>query len=160
MSAANGFSIGEGQGHYVNALPPIDINVSAQTSDAWTMAKHSHVSILLSCGVVGAATTLTLEECTAADGSGATAIGFAYYAELTASGDTTGARTTATASGFATATTNNVYYVIELDAAELSDGYDWLRVQLTDPGTATVAGVSAVLSGSRYAEVEALTAIV
>ena len=34
MSAAQGFSIGEGQGHYVNALPPIDINVGAQTSDA------------------------------------------------------------------------------------------------------------------------------
>ena len=160
MSAAQGFSIGEGQGHYINALAPIDINVGAQTSDAWTMAKHTHASILLSCGVVGAATTLTLEECTAADGSGATAIGFSYYAELTAGGDTTSARTTVGASGFATGTANGVYYTIELDASELSDGYPWLRVQLTDPGTATVAGIGVVLSGSRYAEVEALTAIV
>ena len=47
-----------------------------------------------------------------------------------------------------------------MDSEELTDGYTWLRVQLTDPGTATVAGVSAVLSGARYAEVEGLTAIV
>ena len=160
MSAAQGFSIGEGQGHYVNALPPIDINVGAQTSDAWTMAKHSHASIILQFGVVGAATTFTLEQATAADGSDAAAMAFNFYSETSAGGDTLSARTSATASGVATGTTNNVTYIIELDAEELTDGYTWLRVQLTDPGTATVAGVSAVLSGSRYAESEGLTVIV
>jgi hypothetical protein len=160
MSAAQGFSIGEGQGHYVNALPPIDINVGAQTSDAWTMAKHSHASIILQFGVVGAATTFTLEQATDASGTSAAAMAFSYYSETTAAGDTLSARTAATASGVATGTTNNVTYIIELDAEELTDGYTWLRVQLTDPGTATVAGVSAVLSGARYAEVEGLTVIV
>jgi hypothetical protein len=160
MSAAQGFSIGEGQGHYVNALPPIDINVGAQTSDAWTMAKHSHATIILQFGVVGAATTFTLEQATAADGSDAAAMAFNFYSETSAGGDTLSARTAATASGVATGTTNNVTYIIELDAAELTEDYTWLRVQLTDPGTATVAGVSAVLSGSRYAESEGLTVIV
>mgnify|MGYP003640437431 FL=1 len=160
MSAAQGFSIGEGQGHYVNALPPIDINVSAQTSDSWTMAKHSHATIILQFGVVGAATTFTLEQATDSSGTSAEAIGFSYYSETSSGGDTLSARTTATASGVATGTTNNVTYIIELDSEELTDGYTWLRVQLTDPGTATVAGVSAVLSGARYAEVEGLTAIV
>jgi len=157
--AAQGFSIGEGQGHLVLGVAPVDIDAGAQTSDAFSMANYSHASIIIALGVTGAASTVTVKENTAADGSGATAIAFSYYGEATAGGDTTGARTAATSSGFATATTDGIFYIIELDATELSDGSEWVTVHMSDPGAATFGSIVVVLSGARYAEVEAPTAI-
>ena len=157
--AAQGFSIGEGQGHLVLGVAPVDIDAGAQTSDAFSMANYSHASIIIALGVTGAASTVTVKENTAADGSGATAIAFSYYREATAGGDTTGARTAATSSGFATATTDGIFYIIELNSEDLSDGYEWVTVHLSDPGAATFGSIGIILSGARYAEVEAPTAI-
>ena len=157
--AAQGFSIGEGQGHYVLGTAPVDIDAGAQTSDAFSMKNYSHATIFISLGVPGAASTVTVKENTAADGSGATAIAFSYYAEETAAGDTTGARTAATSSGFATSTNDGVYYIIELNAEDLSDGSPWVTVHKSDPGSATFGSIGIILSGARYAEVEAPTAI-
>ena len=159
MAAAQGFSVGEGQGHYVLGVAPVDIDAGAQTSDAFKMTNYSHATIIISLGVTGAASTVTVKENTDASGTGATAIAFSYYGEATAGGDTLGARTSATSSGFATATTDGIFYVIELDATELSDGSEWVTVHLSDPGAATFASIGVVLSGARYAEVEAPTAI-
>jgi hypothetical protein len=153
------FSIGEGKGHFVLGTAPVDIDAGAQTSDAFKMTNYSHATIIVSLGVVGAATTITVKENSAADGTGATAIGFSYYAETSAAGDTLGARTTVGASGVATGTTNGVFYIIELAAEELSDGYEWVTVHLTDPGAATFGSIGIILSGARYAEVESPTAI-
>jgi hypothetical protein len=157
--AAQGFSIGEGQGHLVLGVAPVDIDAGAQTSDAFSMSNYSHATIIIALGVTGAASTVTVKENTAADGTGAAAIAFSYYGEAVAGGDTTGARTAATSSGFATATTDGIFYIIELDATELSDGSEWVTVHMSDPGTATFGSIIVVLSGARYAEVEAPTAI-
>ena len=159
MSAANGFSSGEGQGLFINAVAPVDIDAGAQTSDAFKMANYSHATIIIALGVTGAATTLTLKENTDASGTGATAIAFSYYAEATAGGDTTGARTDATASGVALGTGDGIYYVVELDAEDLSDGSEWVTVHLSDPGAATFASIGVILAGARDAEGEAPTAI-
>lgn len=156
---ARQFSIGEGEGHFVLGVAPVDIDAGAQTSDAFSMENWSHATIIITLGVTGAASTVTVKENTAADGSGATAIAFNYYAEETASGDTLGARTSASASGFATSTNDGVFYVIELSAEELSDGYPWVTVHMSDPGAATFASINVVLSGGRYQEVEGATAI-
>ena len=153
------FSIGEGEGHFVLGVAPVDIDAGAQTSDAFSMENWSHATIIIALGVTGAASTVTVKENTAADGSGATAIAFNYYGEATAAGDTLGARTSASASGFATATTDGIFYVIELSAEELSDGYPWVTVHMSDPGAATFASINVVLSGGRYQEVEGATAI-
>ena len=157
--AANGFSIGEGQGHFVLGVAPVDIDAGAQTSDAFKMTNYSHATIIIALGVTGAASTVTVKENQDASGTGATAIAFSYYGEATAAGDTLGARTSATSSGFATSTNDGVFYVIEFDAAELSDGYEWITVHMSDPGAATFASIGVVLSGARYAEVESPTAI-
>ena len=157
--AAQGFSIGEGQGHYVLAYAPVDIDAGAVTSDAFKLTNYDHATIIISLGVTGAASTVTVKESTDASGSGASAISFSYYAEETAAGDTTGARTSATSSGFATSTNDGIFYIIELAAEELSDGSEWVTVHMTDPGAATFASIGVVLSGARYAEVSAPTAI-
>ena len=49
--------------------------------------------------------------------------------------------------------------MIELSAEELSDGYPWVTVHMSDPGAATFASINVVLSGGRYQEVEGATAI-
>jgi hypothetical protein len=157
--AAQGFSIGEGQGHFVLGVAPVDIDAGAQTSDAFKMTNYTHATIIIALGVTGAATTLTLKENTAADGSGATAIAFSIYSEATAGGDTTGARTAVTSSGVALGTGDSIFYIVELNAEDLSDGSEWVTVHLSDPGAATFASIGIILSGARYAEVEAPTAI-
>ena len=142
----------------VNVLPPVDVNGGA-TSDVWSMKGHDHASILLTLGVTGGASTVTVEECSAADGSGATAIAFHYHAEAEEAGDTLSVRQTATAAGFATSTNNAIMYVIELDAAELSDGFPFVRVALSDPGSPTLAAAVAFLSGGRYTSDQAPTVL-
>ena len=67
---SNPFLVAE-DGHLVNILAPVDITGAATTSDAWTMRDHSHASIILTMGVTGAASTVTLEECTDAAGTDA-----------------------------------------------------------------------------------------
>ena len=157
--AAQGFSIGEGQGHFVLGVAPVDIDAGAQTSDAFTMKNYTHATVIISLGVTGAASTVTVKESTDASGTGATAIAFSYYAEETAAGDTTGSRQSATTSGFATSTNDGLFYLIELNAEDLSDGSEWVTVHMTDPGSATFGSIGIILSGARYAEVEAPTAI-
>ena len=153
-----GFFVAQ-EGHVVNIAPPIDLNDAAKTCDAFSMANYDHASIIIQLGVTGAASTVTVEECTSAAGAGATAIAFNYYAETTDSGDTLSAVTAATSAGFDTSANDNVFYVIELDAADLSDGSPWVRVQFSDPGAATLGSAVAILSGGRYQNDQNATAI-
>ena len=52
------------------------------------------------------------------------------------------------------------FAVIELDSDELADGYPYLQVNITDPGTAKLASGVAILSGGRYQEDITATVIV
>lgn len=156
--SAKGIAMAE-ELHIVQALAAIDINVSAQNSDVFSLANHAHATIIVGFGVTGAATTVTLEECDDFSPTTSTAIAFSYYAETTAGGDTLGARTAATSSGFASGTNDGIFFVLEVDASQLTDGYPNLRVALTDPGAATLASVWAILSGPRYAGDQNATAI-
>ncbi len=145
--------------HFVNALAPIDIDDAQQNSDVWTMANHAHASIHIQIGVTGADTTVTVEECDDFTPSSSTAIAFSYYHEKTAGGDTLSARTAATSSGFATGTNDGIFFVIEIDASQLTDGFPALRVVLSDPGAATFGSIGVWLSGPRYAQEQSATAI-
>lgn len=147
------------EGHVVNIIAPIDINGAGASSDVFSLENYSHASIILTLGVTGAASTVTLKECDDFTPTNSTAIAFSYYAETTAGGDTLGAKTAATTSGFATSTNDGVIYVIEVDAADLSDGYPALQLVMTDPSAATLVSAVAVLSGARYASDQSATAI-
>ena len=153
-----GFVIAE-EGHVVLATAAVDLNGGVVNSDVWSMANHGHCTIIIGLGVTGAASTVTIEECDDFVPTNTTAIAFARYAEETASGDTLGGRTATAAAGFATSTNDGVFYVIEIDASELSDGRPNLRAVFSDPGAATFASVVVILSGSRYAQAQTATAI-
>jgi hypothetical protein len=154
-----GFVIPE-HGHLVQCVAPIDINGAGADGAVFSMRNYGHVDIICGLGVTGAASTITVEECDNFTPSNSTAIAFAYYAEVTAAGDTLAARAAATTSGITGSTNDGVYYVISIDAAELTDGYPCLRVRFSDPSAATLVSAHAVLSGSRYANAESATEIV
>lgn len=146
--------------HIVNALPPIDLNGSARNSDVWSMKGLGHASIIITSGVSGGTVaTVTVTECDDFTPSNETAIAFDVYKEETADGDTLGAKVAATASGFAMSTNNNIFYVIEVDARQLTDGFECMRVKFTDPSASQLTAVVAVLSGARYAHDQGNTAI-
>lgn len=138
------------QGHIVNAIPPQDAAGTA-TGDRFSMANWRHASIIVSVGASAAAPTILVKECTAASGGTATAIAFDYFAETTAAGDTLGTLQSATTAGIAGSANDNIFYVIELDARELSDGSPWVEVSVVvDSADAVDVCAIAVLTGGRF----------
>jgi hypothetical protein len=147
-------------GHVVNVLPPVDITGGA-SGDIFSMKNYGHATIIVQVGVSAAAfTSIVVNECTALDGTGRTAIPFNVYKEETALGDTLGARVAVAAAGVTPSANNNIFYVVELDARELSDGSHFVEVVLAnDSANSVIASMVAVLSGSRYAGDQNATAI-
>ena len=153
-----GFSVAE-QGHVVNIIPPVDIT-GGVNGDRFSMKNYAHATIIIQVGVSAAAwTAIILRECDAASGGNATDIGFNVYKEETAAGDTLGAKVAAAAAGVTPAAADSIFYVIELDARELSDGFEWVELALTNGVNSVIASAVAILSGSRYGNAESPTAI-
>jgi len=146
--------------HAVNILPPQSI-VGAVVSDVFSLKNYSHVSIVVTAGSTNAdAGNITIEECDDFVPTNDTAIPFRYYAEEIAAGDTLGAKQDAVAAtGIDVSGNDNITYVIEIDAAELSAGYPNLYLKWSAPGGATLGSAVAILSGARYASPESATAI-
>jgi len=154
---AHGMVLAE-EAHVVNALPPIDID-GGKTTDYFSLANYQHATIIIQMGVTGAASTVTVAESDDSSGSTTTDIAFASYSETTASGDTLGSRTATASTGLTTSANDNIFYVIEIDADELTDGYPWLAVSFSDPSAQTFASVCVILSGARYSDQTTQTAI-
>lgn len=148
------------QAHYVNVLPPVDIT-GGKVGAEFHMKNHSKANIMVQIGVSAAApTAILVKECSNAAGDNAVAIGFDYYAEETADGDTLSAKQTATASGITPSANNGIMYIIVIDASQLSATKPWIQVSFTNGTNSVIASISAVLTGARYAEAAStLTAI-
>lgn len=146
-------------GHIVNILPPIDIT-GGKNGDVFSMENHSHATIIIQIGVSSAAfTKILVNECTSLAGAGATAIAFNVYKEETAAGDTLGARTAVTSAGLTPSANDTIMYVIELDAAELSDASHFVQLSLTNTTNSVIASAVAILTGARYGGEQSATAI-
>ena len=154
-----GFNIAE-MGHIVNILPPIDISGGVD-ADVFSMENYAHATIIIQVGVSASAfTKIIVEECTAIDGTGATGIAHAIYKEETALGDTLGARTAVLAAGTTPDAADGIFYVIEIDARELSTDSPFIQLSLTNGVNSVIASAVAILSGSRYGGDQSPTAIV
>ena len=136
--------------HVVNILPPQSI-AGAVNSDVFSMKDASHATIIVTAGATNAdAGNITIEECDDFTPTTSTAIVFSYYAETTAAGDTLGSRTAATVAGIDVSANDNITYIIEIDAEELTEGYPNLRLAWSAPGGATLVSAVVVLSGLAY----------
>ncbi len=156
--AAKGINIAE-ETHVVNILPPQSIS-GAVTSDVFSLENYGHATIIVTAGSTNAdAGNVTIEECDDFTPTTDTAIVFDYYKEETAAGDTLSAKQTATVAGIDVSANDNITYVIEIDAAQLTDGYPNLILKWSAPGGATLVSAVAVLSGARYAKSASATAI-
>lgn len=145
--------------HVVNILPPIDIT-GGVVSDVFSLKNHAHATIIVQIGVSAAAfTALFVEKCDDFVPTTHTDIAFAVYKEETDSGDTLGSRVAVAATGLVPSANNNIMYVIEIDAAELGDGYPNLRLEITNGVNSVIASAVAILSGARYAGDQSATAI-
>lgn len=152
----NGFLAAE-CGHVMQLYNPQSVGAAA-TSDTFCMENWAHATIIISLGA-GSGCAVTLGQCTSFAGSGrATISDFRYAMEATDAGDTLDAAL-AVASSITIAAGTGGFAVIELDAAQLSDGYPYVQVNVSDPGTAKIVGVLAILSGGRYQEDITATAI-
>jgi hypothetical protein len=147
------------QCHIVHILPPQSFD-AAISSDVFSMENYAHCTIIVQAGATNAdAGNITIEECDDLNPTTDTAIVFDYYAETTDSGDTLGAKTTATVAGIDVSANDNITYVIEIDASQLTDGYPCLQLEWSIPGGATLGSAVAILSGARYAGDQSATAI-
>lgn len=155
---AKGITIAE-ECHVVNALVAQDVSGGTFDTDVISMKNAAHATVILALGTTGGTSTITVQECDDTTPTNTSAIAFDYYSETTDSGDTLGDRASATTSGFTTSANDNIFYVIEIDASQLSDGYPYFRVHGTDPSGATYVACIVILSGIRYAIENTPTAI-
>ncbi|MFZ3132769.1 MAG: hypothetical protein WA125_17110 [Desulfosporosinus sp.] len=146
--------------HVVNIIPPFGSDAATKNSDVFTLKGHAHATIILTVGTQGGSFTAKLYECDNFTPSTATAIATRVYKEETALGDTLGAAVAVTAAdGVATAVANNIMYVFEVNADELTEGYPCLQLRLSDLDNTTYVSAVAILSGSRYASDQSASAI-
>ena len=151
--------------HLINLIPPVDVNggkvISGQP--CFHMGRYQHATIVLQFGVSSAASTVILKNCTSAAGAGATAIAARYHACATgytaANGDVLGAKTTLATTGLSMGGTSNTFYVIEVDAADLTDGYPWVGLTFSNGAASLLASCLVILSGAKIAQDQSPTEI-
>ncbi len=154
---AHGITIAE-QCHIVQMIIPQTAS-TALTSEVFSMKNWAHATVIVHGGA-GSSLTVTVSDANSFASSGASMV-FNYAVEATASGDTQDAALqAATTAGVAIGTATGTYLVIEVDNTELRDGYPYLMINLSDPGTSKIVSAIAILSGGRYMKDITATAII
>lgn len=138
-------------GHFVNLVPPVDIT-GGVTGDVFSMRDYAHATIAVQVGVSAAAfTKIIVNKVDNFAGDNPVAIPFKLYAEEAAAGDTLGAREDVAVAGKTPSANDSIFYIIELDADELGDGYEHVQLSLTNGTNSVIASAIAILTGARYA---------
>lgn len=139
----------------VEAIKP-QTGGSARSGDWVSLKGYNHLTIIVQLALGNAGTTaITVDKAAAVDGSG-NADGITlnnWYKTGTAPG-TTDAMTKGEA-GTSITTSNagsgSEVYVIEIDAAELGEGYDCVQLELGASHSGNLVSALYILSGARYA---------
>ena len=163
--SAKGFWAAQ-DGHVVNVLPPQNAS-GGVSSTPFEMMQHAHASIILQLGAQsGQVTGLTVNAGTSAAMTTKQAIAFNLFKQETsgASNDVL-ANNTATnnglfpqpATGYEPSENANIYYIIEIDAASLPQGYPYVQIALTDGTDTDYVSAVAVLSAGRNVSDQSLT---
>ncbi len=148
--SAKGITIAE-ECHVINLLVPFDVVAGATESDYFSLKNYAHATIIIQTGSITNDTLFKVYESKDKAGAVKQFMAAEYYTETTVGGgDSLSTRTTLAVGGFQTGTEDDSYFVIEIDASELSDGYQYLALLTDAPGNALLSAV-AILSGSRYA---------
>jgi len=147
------------QCHVVPMIYPQGSGAATINSDIISMKNASHASIILTVGAQAGA--FTAKVYAGADFSTcAQAFDCAVYKEETTDSDMLGSRTAVTgATGINTPTTNDIFYVFEIEAEDLPEGYPNIQLQLSALDNTTYVSAICVLSGYAYQGVDPATEI-
>lgn len=133
--------------------PDADRWTGSPATDVYNMKYWSNIAFFITEGAGGVGTTkITAEECTSKAAAGAAAIPIRYRMRADRT-DAWGAWTSVAvaATGYTLVAGASKEVMISIDAAELSDGYPFVRLQTAEvDSTAVDAAIIAVLSGPRY----------
>jgi hypothetical protein len=132
-------------------MPPVDFT-GGKTSPYISLRNHSHVSILLQMGVsAAAAMAIQVNAATDNAGTNAQAIPFDLFACETANTDVLGPRLPQAAAGYGPSANDNIFYVLEIESAQLPQGFDHVALKVVNGANSIIGSAVAILSGARYA---------
>lgn len=146
--------------HFIKGLDPVaDVFDTSAVTDVVSFKNYSSFLFLIYIGVGATGTaTITVEACDDFVPSNTTAVPFFYRQIL--SGDTEGALTAATASGFTFTAGSSKIIAVEVEAeAVIASGYPNLRLKATEVVNSPVLGGIIILGKPRFAQSVPLTAI-
>lgn len=147
--------------HFVKGVDPVaDFMAGTVSSDVVSLENYDRAIFIIHKGVGATGTSvITVEACDDFTPSNSTAVPFRYQAIT--SGDTKGAVTEATASGFTTTAGSSQAYLVEVDAIECGkQGYGNVRLVATEDTNSPVIGsIGILLVNSRYGVSVPATAI-
>jgi hypothetical protein len=127
---------------------PEDAGAGAETFDSICMKNYSHATLILLFGDNTADNILTIYE-GKTDAALTTAITFSYRLTSAiakaASADILGDETTSAALTITAATYEDKMLVVEIDASELTEDYDWITAKLDGSGTEQFIAAVAIL---------------
>lgn len=143
------------QAHVASALAPVDIT-GGKTGRWFSLAKYEHISFVIPIGVSAAAfTKILVNAATDKNGTNSTAIAFDLYTAETSQVDLLASKQRIAAAGYTPSANDDIFYVIELDAADViaqaGETFKYVTVQFTNGVNSVIAAAVAVLSGSRFA---------
>lgn len=159
------------QAHIIPAFVPVaDAFAGGLTTEAVSLRDYNRATLVVITGAIedsGISNLVTVEACTAADGTGNTAMAFNQRVQqYSTTVDTWGALTAATSSGYNFAVNNavaNAVWYLTVTAAEVADavdGGDFVRAVVAETANKTItAGGIWILSEPRYPQSIPLTAI-
>jgi hypothetical protein len=147
--------------HYIKGLDPVaDAFSGTVYTDIVSMDNHKLAEFIIYKGVGTTGTsTITVEACDDTSASNTSAVAFNYQAIT--SGDTAGALTAVTSTGFTTTAGSSQIYVIYVDAdALLASGYKYVRLKAVESvDNPVLGGILINLREPRYNQAVQTSAI-
>ncbi len=135
------------EGHIVQLFNP-QTQSAALTSEIFSMKNWNHATIILHGGS-GSAATIQLSDTDAFAVGNQETMAFQYAEERSAGEDVLTALQTAATAGIAWSGEDGSLFVIEVDSAELRDGFPQLVVNISAAGARDLSGI-AVLTVGRF----------
>ena len=149
----------------VNILPPKDISAAAHSVAYVSVADYQHATFVVQMGATGAtgsSKNISFKQAVNTSGSSSANLPIKnYWNNVTALGsasvanDTYAKQSAVASSGNTvalTASTDNIVYVFDFDTSDLTDGKQAIGIGVATVSAATLCGVTAILSGARYAK--------
>ena len=138
------------QAHIVPMIYPQGSSGASIDGDIVSMKNASHATIILTVGAQAGDLIAKVYEANGFD-DGDTLIDCAVYKEETTNSDQLGDRTAVVAAdGVTTVTTNNIFYVFEIDAEDLTESYPNIQLKLSGLNNTTYVSAICILTGYAY----------